>query len=30
VKAPPSFLDWSEDAITFIREDHLNCIPNPG
>jgi hypothetical protein len=28
--APPSFLDWSEDAITFSREDHLNCIPNPG
>jgi hypothetical protein len=21
-KAPPSFLDWSEDAITFSREDH--------
>jgi hypothetical protein len=29
-KAPPSFLDWSEDAITFIREDHSNRIPNPG
>jgi hypothetical protein len=29
-KAPPSFLDWSEDAITFRREDHPNCIPNPG
>jgi hypothetical protein len=28
-KAPPSFLDWSEDAITFSREDHLNRIPNP-
>jgi hypothetical protein len=28
--APPSFLDWSEDAITFTREDHPNCIPNPG
>jgi hypothetical protein len=28
-KAPPSFLDWSEDAITFSREDHSNCIPNP-
>jgi hypothetical protein len=28
-KAPPSFLDWSEDAITFIREDHPNRIPNP-
>jgi hypothetical protein len=29
-KAPPSFLDWSEDAITFSREDHSNRIPNPG
>jgi hypothetical protein len=29
-RAPPSFLDWSEDAITFSREDHLNRIPNPG
>jgi hypothetical protein len=29
-KAPPSFLGWSEDAITFSREDHPNCIPNPG
>jgi hypothetical protein len=29
-KAPPSFLDWSEDAITFSREDHPNYIPNPG
>jgi hypothetical protein len=29
-KAPPSFLDWSEDAITFSREDHLNRIPNSG
>jgi hypothetical protein len=29
-KAPPSFLDWSEDAITFSREDHRNRIPNPG
>jgi hypothetical protein len=28
-KAPPSFLDWSEDAITFSREDHPNCILNP-
>jgi hypothetical protein len=28
-KAPPSFLDWSEDAITFSREDHPNHIPNP-
>jgi hypothetical protein len=29
-KAPPSFLDWSRDAITFSREDHPNRIPNPG
>jgi hypothetical protein len=29
-KAPPSFLDWSEDAITFGCEDHPNRIPNPG
>jgi hypothetical protein len=29
-KAPPSFLDWSEDAITFSRDDHPNRIPNPG
>jgi hypothetical protein len=29
-KAPPSFLDWSEDAITFRREDHPNRIPNLG
>jgi hypothetical protein len=29
-KAPPSFLDWSEDAITFRCEDHPNRIPNPG
>jgi hypothetical protein len=29
-KAPPTFLDWSKDAITFSREDHLNRIPNLG
>jgi hypothetical protein len=29
-RAPPSFLDWSEDAITFSREEHTNRIPNPG
>jgi hypothetical protein len=29
-KVPPSFLDWSEDAITFSREDHPNRIPNLG
>jgi hypothetical protein len=28
--APPSFLDWLEDAITFSREDQPNRIPNPG
>jgi hypothetical protein len=27
-KVPPTFLDWSEDAITFSREDHPNRIPN--
>jgi hypothetical protein len=25
-----SFLDWSEDAITFSPEDHPNRIRNPG
>jgi hypothetical protein len=29
-RAPPSFLNWSEDAITFSREDHPNHVPNPG
>jgi hypothetical protein len=29
-KAPPSFPDWSEDAIPFSREDHPNRIPNLG
>jgi hypothetical protein len=29
-ESPPSFLDWSEDAITFSREDHPNSISNPG
>jgi hypothetical protein len=29
-KAPPVFIDWSEDTITFSREDHPNRIPNPG
>jgi hypothetical protein len=29
-KAPPAFLDWSEDAITFSRDNHPNRIPNPG
>jgi hypothetical protein len=29
-KAPPSFLDWLEDAITFSRKDHPNRVPNLG
>jgi hypothetical protein len=29
-RAPPSYLDWSEDAITFSREHHPNCIRNLG
>jgi hypothetical protein len=29
-KAPPSFLDWSKEAITFSHEDHPNRVPNPG
>jgi hypothetical protein len=29
-RAAPSFLNWSEDAITISREDHRNHIPNPG
>jgi hypothetical protein len=29
-KAPPSLLDWSEDAITFSREDHPNRIFQSG
>jgi hypothetical protein len=29
-KAPPAFVDWSEDAIIFSREDHPNRTPNPG
>jgi hypothetical protein len=29
-RASPSFLDWSEDTITFSREDHSNRIPNLG
>jgi hypothetical protein len=29
-KAPPSFLNWSEEAITFSCKDHPNRIPNPG
>jgi hypothetical protein len=29
-KAPPSFFDYSEDAINFSRENHPNRVPNPG
>jgi hypothetical protein len=29
-RAPSSFLDWSEETITFSREDHPNRTPNPG
>jgi hypothetical protein len=28
--ATPSYLDWSEDTISFSREDHPDYIPNPG
>ena len=30
VKATPSYLDWSEDTISFGCEDHTNYVPNPG
>jgi hypothetical protein len=26
----PLFLDWSEVAITFDRDDHPDFVPNPG
>jgi hypothetical protein len=26
----PLFLDWSEKAITFDRDDHPDYVPNPG
>ena len=29
-KATPSYLDWSEDTISFGREDHPHYVPNPG
>ena len=29
-KAMPSYLDWSEDTISFSRDDHLDYIPNLG
>jgi hypothetical protein len=28
--ATPLFLDWSEVAISFNRDDHLDYVPNPG
>jgi hypothetical protein len=28
--AVPHFLDWSEMAITFDRDDHPEYVPNPG
>jgi hypothetical protein len=28
--AVPRFLDWSEMAITFDRDDHPNHVPSPG
>jgi hypothetical protein len=29
-KDPPSFVDWSKEAITFSHEDHTNHIFNLG
>ena len=29
-KATPSYLDWSEDTISFGREDHPDYVPHPG
>ena len=29
-KATPSYLDWSEDTLSFGRDDHPDYIPNPG
>ena len=29
-KATSAYLDWSEDVISFCREDHPDYIPNPG
>ena len=26
----PTFLRWSESAITFDRTDHLESVPQPG
>ena len=29
-KATPSYLDWSEDTISFGYEDHPDYVPHPG
>ena len=29
-KATSSYLDWSEDTISFGREDHPHYVLNPG
>jgi hypothetical protein len=29
-RAPLSFLNWSEETITFSHEDHPNHIPDSG
>ena len=29
-KAIASYLDWSEDTISFGHEDHPDYVPNPG
>jgi hypothetical protein len=26
----PQYLDWSQEAITFDRDDHPDHVPNPG
>ena len=26
----PRYLDWSQEAITFDRDDHPDYVPNPG
>ena len=28
--ATPWYLDWSQEAITFDRDDHPDHVPNPG
>ena len=29
-RATPTYLDWSEDTISFSRDNHPDYIPNPG